>query len=143
METLAIARRDATPPRACGRRDGRGSFVIESATRSDAADGLYVLTRGSLTVLTGLAPGQTPRRLASLPVGWMLGETAMLDGAGRSGTAVADGEVELHHLSADALQQLSASHPLIVARLYANIALHLSQRLRRSTPVLHAQAGNG
>ncbi len=122
------------------RRLAPGALLFQ---QGDAADGLYVLTRGSLTVLTGLAPGQTPRRLASLPVGWMLGETAMLDGAGRSGTAVADGEVELHHLSADALQQLSASHPLIVARLYANIALHLSQRLRRSTPVLHARAGNG
>jgi MFS superfamily sulfate permease-like transporter len=108
--------------------------------QGDAADGLYVLTRGSLTVLTGLAPGQTPHRLASLPVGWMLGETAMLDGAGRSGTAVADGEVELHHLSAQALQRLSSAHPLIAARLYANIALHLSQRLRRSTRVLHARA---
>lgn len=110
--------------------------------QGDAADGLYVLTRGSITVLAGGVSGQALHRLASLPVGWMLGETAMLDGAGRSGTAVADGDVDVHHLSADALQRLSASHPLLVARLYGNIALHLSQRLRRSTPVFHARTAD-
>jgi SulP family sulfate permease len=107
--------------------------------QGDAADGLYVLTRGSITVLGGDVPGQTRHRLASLPVGWMLGETAMLDGAGRSGTAVADDEVEVRHLSADALQRLAAAHPVLAALLYRNIALHLSQRLRRSTPVVHAR----
>ena len=107
--------------------------------QGDAADdGLYVLTRGSITVLAGMVPGQAPHRLASLPVGWMLGETAMLDGAGRSGTAVADGVVELHQLSLAALAALAQSHPALVAQVHRNIAWHLSQRLRRSTPVLHA-----
>lgn len=106
--------------------------------QGDAADGLYVLTRGSITVLAGQLPGQAPHRLASLPVGWMLGETAMLDGAGRSGTAVADGVVELHQLGTAALAALAQSHPALVAQVHRNIAWHLSQRLRRATPVLHA-----
>ena len=101
--------------------------------QGDAADGLFVLTRGSITVVGGQVPGEAPQRFASLPVGWMLGETAMLDGAGRSGTAVADGEVELQQLRLAALDGLADTQPALVAQLYRNIALHLSQRLRKST----------
>jgi sulfate permease, SulP family len=76
---------------------------------------------------------QHQQRFGSLSAGMMLGETAMLDGAGRSGTAVADGVVEVHQLSLATLDGLLAEHPALVAQLQRNIALHLSQRLRRST----------
>lgn len=101
--------------------------------QGDPADGLVVLTRGSVTVVAGHAPGQDHQRYASLSVGMMLGETAMLDGAGRSGTAIADGVVELHQLSLAALDTLLAEQPALAAQLHRNIALHLSQRLRKST----------
>ena len=101
--------------------------------QGDVADGLYVLTRGAVTVVAGQAPGLDQQRFVSLAVGMMLGETAMLDGDGRSGTAVADGVAELHHLSLADINALLAEQPALVAQLYRNIALHLSQRLRRST----------
>ena len=110
--------------------------------QGDAADGLYVLTRGSITIVSGQSPGQDEQRFGSLSVGMMLGETAMLDGAGRSGTAVADGVVELHQLSMAALDGLVAAHPALAAQLHRNIALHLSQRLRRSTQ-LRVRPGAG
>ncbi|MDH4392616.1 MAG: SulP family inorganic anion transporter [Aquabacterium sp.] len=101
--------------------------------QGDAADGLVVLTRGAITVVAGHTPGQDHQRFASLSAGMMLGETAMLDGAGRSGTAIADGVVELHQLSLAALEGLRAEQPVLAAQVHRNIALHLSQRLRRST----------
>jgi SulP family sulfate permease len=114
--------------------------------QGDAADGLYVLTRGAITIVAGAGQagdaGAHQQRFGSLSVGMMLGETAMLDGAGRSGTAVADGETELHQLSLATLDDLLAEHPALVAQLHRNIALHLSQRLRKSTQ-LRARDGAG
>ncbi len=101
--------------------------------QGDAADGLFVLTRGTITVVAGHAPGEAQERYVSLAVGMMLGETAMLDGAGRSGTAVADGVATVHQLSQAALDSLRAQHPQLLAQLYRNIAVHLSQRLRRAS----------
>jgi sulfate permease, SulP family len=101
--------------------------------QGDLADGLYVLTRGSVTVVAGQSPGSGQTRYGSLSAGMMLGETAMLDGAGRSGTVVADGPVELHLLPLSTLDGLLADHPALAAQLHRNIALHLSQRLRKTT----------
>lgn len=105
--------------------------------QGDASDGLYVLTRGAITIVAGAGPtgaaATHQQRFGSLSVGMMLGETAMLDGAGRSGTAVADCVVEVHQLSPATLDSLLAEHPALVAQLHRNIALHLSQRLRKST----------
>ena len=71
-----------------------------------------------------------PQRFVSLSPGMMLGETAMLDGGGRSGEAVADGETEVHALDAPTLQSLRSEDPLLYAQVHRNIAVHLSQRLR-------------
>ena len=71
-----------------------------------------------------------PQRFVNLSPGRMLGETAMLDGGGRSGNAVACGETVVHALDELTLQRLGVEDPDLQARLHRNIALHLSQRLR-------------
>jgi len=63
----------------------------------------------------------------------MIGETAMLDGGGRSADAVADGFAVLHHLGGEALQGPLAEHPAIAAHQHRNIAVHLSRRLRAAS----------
>ena len=60
----------------------------------------------------------------------MLGETAMLEGGGRSGEAVAVGDTEVHALDGQTLSRLRAEAPLLNAKVYRNVAVHLSQRLR-------------
>lgn len=99
--------------------------------QGDEADGLYVLTVGSVSVV-GHGDGRTQRYL-SLSPGMMVGETAMLDGGRRSADAVADGFAVLHHLDAASLAELVAAHPAIAARLHRNIAVHLSRRLRAAS----------
>ncbi|MFT3954972.1 MAG: SulP family inorganic anion transporter [Piscinibacter sp.] len=94
----------------------------------DAGDGLYVLTRGSITVET--TAGQ---RFLSFSPGLMLGETAMLDGGGRSASAVADADAELWQLTPPALEALARESPELAAQLYRRIAVHLAQRLRHGT----------
>jgi len=73
--------------------------------------------------------------------GILLGETAMLDGGGRSGEAVADGETEVHALDAATLRQLRADAPLLDAQIHHDIALHLSQRLRAAAWASRASLG--
>ena len=71
----------------------------------------------------------------------MLGETAMLDGAGRSATAIADASTRVRVLTQATLDDLLRSDADLAARLYRAIAIHLSQRLRAATA--RGDSGNG
>ena len=99
--------------------------------QGDPADGLYVLSLGSVSVIG--RDGDSTQRFLSISPGMMLGETAMLDGGGRSADAVADTFAVLHHLSQQDLKALEQAHPAVASRLHANIAVHLSVRLRAAS----------
>jgi anti-anti-sigma regulatory factor len=103
-----------------------------------AADCLYVLTEGSVSVVSAPQAGVQQQRYLSLSPGMMFGETAMLDGSGRSAGVVADGDAVVHALTRADLDALGAAHPQLASRLYRNIALHLSQRLRSAAQAWHA-----
>lgn len=111
--------------------------------QGDPGDRLYVITAGSVNVFSVPAPGSAAlrQRFVSLSPGMMLGETAMLDGGGRSGDAVAEGETEVHALDDATLQRLRAEDPLLYAQIHRNIALHLSQRLRAAAWAWRASTG--
>ncbi len=108
----------------------------------DPGDRLFVITAGSINVFSGepATSDTLPQRFVSLSPGMMLGETAMLDGGGRSGDAVAFGETEVHALDEPALQQLRAEDPLLYAQIHRNIGVHLSQRLRAAAWAWRASA---
>jgi len=101
----------------------------------DPGDQLFVIVAGSINVFSDAAPStaEMPQRYVTLSPGMILGETAMLDGGGRSGEAVADGEAEVRALDVPSLQRLGAEDPALYAQVYRNIALHLSQRLRAAS----------
>jgi CRP-like cAMP-binding protein/anti-anti-sigma regulatory factor len=111
--------------------------------QGDPGDRLYVVTAGSINVVSAAAPasGTLPQRYVSLSPGMMLGETAMLDGGGRSADALADGVTEVHALDAATLQRLRSEDPLLVAQVHRNIALHLAQRLRAAASAWRASTG--
>ncbi len=104
----------------------------------DAADRIYVLARGSVSVLSAPEPGVHRQRYLSLSPGMMFGETAMLDGRGRSAAVVADTDATVVALTQDTLHGIEREHPALAARLYRNIAVHLSERLRSSANAWHA-----
>ena len=99
--------------------------------QGDVAEGLYVLSLGSVSVIG--RSGSSTHRFLSISPGMMLGETAMLDGGGRTADAVADTFAVLHHLSQRDLQVLEREQPALASRLHANIAVHLSTRLRAAS----------
>jgi len=107
----------------------------------DPGDRLYVLTRGTITILTGQA--RRAQRIGTFEPGVIFGEMAMLDGAARSATAVADQPACVHSLSTSALEQLRADDPALASRLLINVGRHLSNRLRFTTDALRAEADAG
>jgi MFS superfamily sulfate permease-like transporter len=98
--------------------------------QGDEGTRLYLLLSGSVSVLSRPEADGRSRRYLSISPGMLLGETALLDGGGRSAGAVADTDAELVSLDAAALAALERQHPALTAKLYRRIAIHLSQRLR-------------
>ncbi|MDO9072124.1 MAG: solute carrier family 23 protein [Rubrivivax sp.] len=96
----------------------------------EPGDRLYVLSRGSVSILSAPDRAGRTQRYLSVSPGMMIGETAMLDGGGRTASAVADAPTDVHALTLDALDALGRSHPELAIRLHRNVARHLSQRLR-------------
>lgn len=91
----------------------------------DAGDRLFVLTRGSVSIV-----GAGGHRYVSFFPGMIFGETAMLDGHGRSAGAVADTDAVVHALTREDFDRLRADDPSLVAALLHNMAVNLSERLR-------------
>ena len=105
----------------------------------DAGDALYVLTEGSISIVTA-GPSERQRFL-TVPPGMMFGETAMLDGSGRTAAAIADRPSVVHKLDKTAFEHLSGSDPALGQRLALNIAVHLAERLRGASTAWRASAG--
>lgn len=102
--------------------------------QGDPGDALYVLMAGSLSVLdTPPAPGSPSQRFVSFSAGMTLGETALLDGGGRSALGIADVDSSLLELRAADLLALHHDDPALAAQLHLNLARHLSQRLRSAS----------
>jgi SulP family sulfate permease len=109
-------------------------------SQGDPADRMYVLTAGSLSILSEDArvaeyggTACTSQRFVSFSPGMMLGETAMLDGAGRSAHALADTACTLLALRRSDLEDLQRCDPALAMGLYRNISLHLADRLRKAS----------
>lgn len=103
----------------------------------EAGDALYVLTQGSVTVRNA-ATGQ---RFVSFSPGMCFGETAVLDGGGRTADAVADETSTVHRLGSAELARLRHEAPDVAAQLYLNLARHLSERLRSAALAWRRAAG--
>lgn len=101
--------------------------------QGDVADGLYVVASGSISIVAGSGAEHQRQRYASYSAGHMFGETALLDGGGRSASATADVDSVLYVLSAQALAAMERDDPDLAQRVHRNIATHLSDRLRRAT----------
>ena len=118
------------------RRLGAGELLFHEG---DPGDALYVLTEGSISVV---AARQSERqRFVTFPPGMMFGETAMLDGSGRTAAAVADCASVVHKLDKTAFEALSVTDPQLGQRLALNIAVHLAERLRGASIAWRASAG--
>jgi CRP-like cAMP-binding protein len=103
----------------------------------EPGDRLFVVTQGSVSAVSGPdARGHTQRYLSVSP-GMMIGETAMLDGGGRTATVLADAPSVVLALTLQALDEIGRDYPAVAILLHRNLALHLSQRLREAAAAWH------
>jgi signal transduction histidine kinase len=92
----------------------------------DPSDSIYLVLTGRVA-LTKKNPGGTPQTIAYKGPADYFGELGVLDGSGRSTTAVADGPVHLGRISQEVfLKILSESSWHTVLRLFS----HVSENLR-------------
>jgi len=106
----------------------------------DAGDRLYVVGSGSVSVLSEPDRHGRTQRYLSVSPGMMIGETAMLDGGGRTASAVADAAAVVYALTSHALDEIGRTDPAVAIGLHRNVALHLSQRLRDAAGAWRASA---
>ena len=97
----------------------------------DAADGLYFLESGRVSVVIELPNGTTLRRRTYMS-GAILGEMGIYSGAARSASVVADQVSRLHFLSKEAFARLETQSPLLAAHFNHGVVNLIADRLRRS-----------
>ncbi|MDN5744375.1 MAG: glutaminase A [Nocardioidaceae bacterium] len=96
----------------------------------ESADELHLITRGDLSVVAPTRSG-TPRRLATLSAGMVLGEVAFATGTPRTSNVWADSQVECYALSAADLRALGHERPEAEAVILRNLVGITGRRAAR------------
>jgi CRP-like cAMP-binding protein len=97
--------------------------------KGDASNEAYIVLRGQVDIL--LDENSTP--IASLQSGQIFGELAFLDGASRGAAAVAAQASILLVVQRNAFHELVQTEPHLGMMVLHNIAVDLSNKLRRTT----------
>ena len=95
----------------------RGAVVVRRGT---PARELFLLERGRASVTVDLPDGHR-RRLSTLGPGQVFGEAALLDGGLRTADVVADTDVDLLVLPAEAFEAILATDPRLASSLLRNL----------------------
>ena len=106
----------------------------------DAADGLYFLMRGEVSIVVDL-PSGAHKRLSTLSAGMSFGEMALLSGGRRSASARADTSVECCRLDGDAFSRIERERPTLALRLLRNMLLGTIQTALQLTGEVAALEG--
>jgi CRP-like cAMP-binding protein/anti-anti-sigma regulatory factor len=106
----------------------------------DPGDRMWLLAKGSVSVRLDVSDHRGSRRIASLGRGTVFGEMALIEGAPRSATIVADEAVVCYELSSEDFNRLLHDRPLVATRVMRNTARELARRLRRTTEDLRHAA---
>ena len=98
--------------------------------QGDAAEEIYFLIRGEVTVTVGGVTGQVTR-VSTLSPGMVFGEMSAIDRQPRSADVRADQDVTCYLLPIREFDRLGKSDPLLKATLLENILRHVTGMLRR------------
>jgi len=114
-----------------------GALVVHVG---EAADGIYFLMRGEVSIVVDL-PSGAHKRLSTLSAGMSFGEMALLSGGLRSASARADTAVECCMLDADAFARIERERPTLALRLLRNMLLGTIQTALQLTGEVAALEG--
>jgi SulP family sulfate permease len=90
---------------------------------------VYFVEAGQVTETTSQGPNA--RRVQSLGAGTIVGELGLYQNGTYTSSARTDRETQLYRLSRDALEQMHANDPELVAAFHQLMAGLLAQRLSR------------
>jgi MFS superfamily sulfate permease-like transporter len=99
----------------------------------DPGDRMWLLVKGSVSVRLSVGDHRVSRRITSLTRGTVFGEMALIEGAPRSASIVADEDVACYELSGADFAVLLRDKPSIAATVMRNTARELARRLRRTS----------
>ena len=100
-------------------------------SHGDVGDELYLLRRGSVSILLPLEGGKQ-HHLATIGQGDFFGEIAFLDRGSRSADVVAKEGADLFVLSRARFNSHAATNPAFGVRFFASLALAIAERLRQA-----------
>jgi CRP-like cAMP-binding protein len=119
---------------AMGPRRFRAGEVVFHA--GDPGEALFVVVTGAVKITLPSEDGSEPAILTTIGPGGFFGELALLDGAGRSASAVALGPVETMVLHRDAFETLVDEQPALRRALLVSLAAEI-RRLTSQLEDLH------
>jgi sulfate permease, SulP family len=99
----------------------------------DPGDRMWLLVKGSVSVRLSVGDQRGSRRITSLTRGTVFGEMALIEGARRSASIVADEDVVCYELSGADFAILLRDKPALAATVMRNTARELARRLRRTS----------
>jgi MFS superfamily sulfate permease-like transporter len=148
VEELALDRLDFTQDLDAGELALLRARLVERhyapgetlCAEGEVADRLWLLTRGTVSVRLDL-PGRGGARIASLAMGTVVGEMALLGSGHRSASVVADDDVLCWELEERQFRDLLYEHPRIAGKILTNLAREMARRLRETSDYLRHALG--
>ncbi|CAN5185155.1 hypothetical protein BH11PSE4_BH11PSE4_38680 [soil metagenome] len=104
----------------------------------DAGDRMWLILKGSISVMLRTDGHHDRRRIAGLGRGTTVGEMSLVESASRSATIVADDDVVCYELPRDGFDLILKRNPLLATKLLGNLARELTRRLRQTSQDLRA-----
>lgn len=117
----------------------RGDTLIAEGEKRDTGFLLLIL-QGEVTVETLTVSRRATRTVTVLGPGSIIGEMALLDGAARSASCVAETRVVCAALSRSALEKMINESPVAAAKLMSALSQRMAERLRDSGEKLRLYA---
>jgi glutaminase len=108
--------------------------------KGEAAQKLYFLVRGEVSVIVEVANGQQ-KRLATILPGMGFGESAIIDGGVRTADIRADHPVECYSLTKEAFESLDVTHTKLKIGLLQNLLVIVTERMNRLTEEVRTLEG--
>ncbi|HSQ71263.1 MAG TPA: cyclic nucleotide-binding domain-containing protein, partial [Rubrivivax sp.] len=108
--------------------------------RGEAADAVYLLMRGEVSIVVPLPQGGS-KRLSTLAAGMTFGEAALVAGGTRSADVVADTDVECLVLDTAEFVRLEQELPQLTIRLLHNLLRSSAETTQRLTAEVAALEG--
>lgn len=107
-----------------------GKLIVKEG---DPGNSIFVIVAGRARVIRG--EGDRQRHLATLPGGALFGEIAVLTGAPRSATIVADQDTELFEISRDDINTIAKQHPTVPRAIAEFAQRRLAMNLLATAPL--------